>query len=253
MRRAIPVLTYHRIRSPVRDSRDVAPETFDAHMGYLRRRGWTPLVADELVDVLDGVRPWPRRPVAVTLDDGSLDLHRDAYPVLVRHGVPAIAFVITGRAEERSAGFVGWPELEELAASGLVDVQSHTHHHRRDNLRLLAAGRVGEIVDDLRRSRELIARRLGRPCRHLAWPQGHWNRALLELALAVGYRATFTTRCGANTADALPALHRFKVKERAVGWLATRLLIYSWALPATVYGALRGRRRSERWARGGAP
>ncbi len=246
MARAIPVLMYHRINDQLQDSRDVSVATLDCHMAYLARSGYTTLFAEELVQVLTGAATWPSRPVVVTFDDGTDDLYRDTYPVLAKHGIKAVAFVVTRRAETMEDGYLNWEQMEELVRSGFIDVQSHTHRHRKDNLLLLQAGRKGEIQEDLERSRELIERRLRRACRYLAWPQGHYNAELLGMALEAGYRATFTTRNGANTAAALPALYRFKVKERPERWLATRLGIYSRALPALVYGRLRSKKNRNR-------
>jgi len=236
---------YHRVDDRLRDSRDVSVATFDRHMAYLRLHGFTALHAGEVHDVLRGARPWPKKPVALTFDDGTVDNFINAYPVLQRYGLKAIFFVVTGRPEAGEPGFMSWQQMRELIASGLIDVQSHTHRHRKDNLELLRAGRRREIEDDLVRSRDVIERRLGGSCRYLAWPQGHFNEELLEMALAAGYRATFTTRHGPNTAGTLLALRRFKVKERSVGWLAERLWIYSKSLPATLYAKLRSGSRPQ--------
>ena len=73
------VLTYHRVLKADRtlfplypDVIDASPEDFDRQMALVARH-FRPLSASEMVAMIDGDRPWPRHPVAITFDDGSKD------------------------------------------------------------------------------------------------------------------------------------------------------------------------------------
>lgn len=102
LRRRATVLMYHRVL-PAPASADiyssssivVSNATFDRHMACLKRY-FNPVSAAELAAMLAGTAPWKPRAVLVTFDDGWFDNAEHAWPVLKRHGVPAVVFVATG-------------------------------------------------------------------------------------------------------------------------------------------------------------
>src|SRR4051794_20071252 len=116
-RGAIAILLYHRVTALDSDPQQLAvtPEHFDEHLRVLREI-CTPV---ELADVprMLRARRLPKRPVAVTFDDGYRDNLHEAKPLLERHGVPATVFV--------ASGYVGsgrefwWDELERLGRGDL--------------------------------------------------------------------------------------------------------------------------------------
>jgi peptidoglycan/xylan/chitin deacetylase (PgdA/CDA1 family) len=99
--RSLTVLNYHRIDDPHRKGFDsfkpnvsATPQEFARQMAYLAR--WFNVVSlQEIVDWLDGRRELPRHAALITFDDGYLDNYTAAYPVLRRHGFPAIIFLTT--------------------------------------------------------------------------------------------------------------------------------------------------------------
>jgi peptidoglycan/xylan/chitin deacetylase (PgdA/CDA1 family) len=90
------VLMYHRVADPSLDPWDLAvhPTRFAEQMDVLRRVR-VPVPLDWLVGEIVAGRK-PRRAVAVTFDDGYLDVLRDGKPVLERFGIPATMFLTTG-------------------------------------------------------------------------------------------------------------------------------------------------------------
>jgi len=101
LKRRATVLMYHRVLpSPATadihssESIVVSTATFDMHMRCLKRY-FNPVSAAEFAAMLDGSKPWRPRAVLVTFDDGWFDNATHAYPVLERHGVPAVVFVAT--------------------------------------------------------------------------------------------------------------------------------------------------------------
>jgi peptidoglycan/xylan/chitin deacetylase (PgdA/CDA1 family) len=90
------VLMYHRVADLSLDPWDLAvhPKRFAEQMDVLRRAR-SPVPLDWLVgEIVAGRRP--RRAVAVTFDDGYLDVLREGKPVLERFGVHATMFLTTG-------------------------------------------------------------------------------------------------------------------------------------------------------------
>lgn len=106
------VLLYHRVHDADSDpwSLAVSPSNFSDHLRVLRRLA-RPVPLQTLARAAAQGRRLPRH-VAVTFDDGYVDNHTQALPLLVRHEVPATVFVVSacvGQARE-----FWWDELERL-------------------------------------------------------------------------------------------------------------------------------------------
>jgi peptidoglycan/xylan/chitin deacetylase (PgdA/CDA1 family) len=96
----LPVLTYHRVDHP-----DATPHLYPRLVsatpsGFARQveevaRRWTPVSADDVLAWRRG-GSLPHRAVLFTFDDAYEDFATHAWPVLRRHGVPALLFVPTG-------------------------------------------------------------------------------------------------------------------------------------------------------------
>jgi peptidoglycan/xylan/chitin deacetylase (PgdA/CDA1 family) len=115
----IPVLTYHRVARPEDAGTfdpgvvDVTPEAFDEQVGFLVR--WFDLVGlDELVAFRRGKR-LPPNPLLITFDDGYLDNHDTALPILRAHGARAAFFIATSYIEERRLFW--WDRVNHLVKS----------------------------------------------------------------------------------------------------------------------------------------
>ena len=100
--RLVAILRYHSVSTTssgayfyVSPNISIPPEVFDAQMAFLAGR-YRCLRLDEVVEALHGGRQLPRNAVVVTFDDGYRDNYEYAYPILRRHGIPAMFYVTTG-------------------------------------------------------------------------------------------------------------------------------------------------------------
>jgi peptidoglycan/xylan/chitin deacetylase (PgdA/CDA1 family) len=88
-----------------------------------------------------------------------------------------------------------WPEIEQLARTGLIDFGSHTHTHP-----ILSRCTPEMQRDELLRSRDIIRERLGR-CDLLAYPNGSradFDAECQRLAAQLEYRCALSTEPGLN-------------------------------------------------------
>jgi peptidoglycan/xylan/chitin deacetylase (PgdA/CDA1 family) len=134
---------------PVFHIHEVTVAALEPRLQYLAENGYRTVTADAVARfVCDGVDPGPRA-VALCFDDAWASLWVVGAPLLKRYGFTAITFAIparlaeaasvrptietgaagTGEEDRSETPFVTWPELQALAASGVVDVQSHSWSH----------------------------------------------------------------------------------------------------------------------------
>ncbi len=99
--KSLTVINYHRIDDPHREGFDsfkpnvsATPQGFEQQMEYLAK--WFHVVSlKDVVAWLDGEGSLPPYAALITFDDGYLDNYTAAYPVLCRHGFPALIFLAT--------------------------------------------------------------------------------------------------------------------------------------------------------------
>lgn len=93
----VGILLYHRV-CPSSDSwsvKPLSPRSFERQMEYFCQN-YEIISLDKLVQYLQQGRPLPEKAVVITFDDGYKDNYLYAYPILVKHGIPATIFITTG-------------------------------------------------------------------------------------------------------------------------------------------------------------
>ncbi|HVY60262.1 MAG TPA: polysaccharide deacetylase family protein, partial [Planctomycetota bacterium] len=137
-----------------------------------------------------------------------------------------------GEAEPWTA-LLTWEEVERHAADPLLEFGSHTVDHVRLGLADAATAR-----DQVRRSKEAIERRTGRPCAQFAYPNGSFSPAAVAAVREAGYTCAVTTEDGINAPGADPlALRRIGIP---LGASATEILAVASGLSAAI-AALKAR------------
>lgn len=96
------VLMYHRVLPVAETPRSfshpgiiVTPETFRKHLDFLQRH-FHPISLAAFISHLESKQPFPKRACLITFDDGWVDNHDYALPLLHERGIPAVVFVATG-------------------------------------------------------------------------------------------------------------------------------------------------------------
>lgn len=218
----------------------VSAGRLQAQLDYLAREGWTCVTMASLLEPEN----LPAKTVVITFDDGYAD-NLTAMEMLIRHGMKATWFVVTGsvgatpkwHADGRPPGrLLSAPELRDMHAAGM-EIGSHTRSHRP-----LTETPPQAWDDELRGSREDLEDLLGAPVTSFAFPYGKFDDAGVAAVRNAGYRAACTTRSGwaLRDHDALrmrrvsifngDSLAGFARKlafaDNDVSWL--RLLGYTW-------------------------
>ena|SRR5437763_9299065 len=195
----IPILVYHSISrsaNPKFKQLTVSPALFAAQMDFLHQHAYTPINAIQLIHGLTGKTALPRRPVAITFDDGFADFYQHALPVLSRCKFTATLYITTGfvgntsrwmqREGETERPMLSWSQIAEISNSG-IECGSHTHSHPKLDTLPLPVAR-----DEIVRSKELLEDHVGRKVSSFAYPFGYYTSAVSHLVQEAGFSSACT-------------------------------------------------------------
>jgi peptidoglycan/xylan/chitin deacetylase (PgdA/CDA1 family) len=228
------ILCYHSIH-PTRPFRSATPDMFVAHLRWLAEHCDVVPVSTL---VTQPAAPNTGRPqVAITFDDGHVDNHEFALPLLIEYRMPATFYVTTGYIDRDPAVVarlasmrrvtvseiepLSWEQLHQFAAAGM-EIGAHTFSH--PNLAQLPPDRLPREVAQPKAE---IEARLGREVESFAYPFGqlnlHVNRAAIAAAQAAGFKTAVTAAGrGLRASDSLFTLPRFFASTSVEG-LASRV------------------------------
>jgi peptidoglycan/xylan/chitin deacetylase (PgdA/CDA1 family) len=179
MTEIVPILLYHI--SSGRDSRGfaVTPSEFYSHIAVIEASGRTPLSLREVVFFLRREQTLPRRPLALTFDDATIETLAVAEALAAR-ALPACVYATSGEVGKR--GMLDRREVFELSRLPGVAVGAHAVHHRRlDELSGVEVNR--EVTDSKAALEDLIAL----PVSSFAYPHGSYDRRARSAVILAGY------------------------------------------------------------------
>ncbi|MEO8288310.1 MAG: polysaccharide deacetylase family protein [Chloroflexota bacterium] len=196
----ITILSYHSIDAngtPL----SVSPGLFAAQMATLAAEGCATFTMSQVAQHLGERKPFPPRAVAITFDDGFSSVAEIALPLMRRFGLKATVYVITGMVGRTtrwtdggkplpSLRILGWDQIEQLHGAG-VEIGAHTATHG-----FLTQYADAELTDELDAPREVLRARLGAPVSAFAYPQGDYDRRVVNAVRATGYSTATTVDQG---------------------------------------------------------
>lgn len=185
---SVIVLNYHHV-TPFPMALSLAPGVFESQLCWLLREGYSFLRLAEFEAAMTNEISVRSKDVLVTFDDGCSDVFEYAFPILRDLNIPSTHFVITDRLENPGDdGYFTWTAAEKMVASGMIELASHSHRHRKyDGDGAERSEILGQMEDDLHQSSETLFRHLGYRSRHLAWPWGHNPPEYQALAKRLGF------------------------------------------------------------------
>lgn len=213
------ILMYHSVAVPPLVHRNrglhVTSAFLDRHLRELQAREGIQFASLEAWNK----EPVSSRRVLLTFDDAYRNVFTSGLPVLQRHGVRAITYVVAsliGKSNEWDDGkgmrwekLMDRAELKEWIEAG-NEIGAHSMTHR--NLARISPEEARREIFD---SKKLLEDTFGRPVRHFCYPYGDQNRAVRDLVAEAGYETATTTSPGFNGPATdpfalcrLPAMHQ---------------------------------------------
>ncbi len=195
------------------------------HFNWLKNNGYTPVSWQQILDARAGKATLPEKPILLTFDDGYSSFYTQIYPLLKAYKYPAVFALVTSWMETPANGsflygnkklarnaLITWEQAKEMKDSGLVEIASHSHDLHHSLLgnsfgSLFAAALPGNyqngryetpkeyqnrIRNDLSRSSDIIAKRIGQRPRIIIWPYGQFNETAVQIAREVGLESDMT-------------------------------------------------------------
>jgi poly-beta-1,6-N-acetyl-D-glucosamine N-deacetylase len=228
------VLCYHDVREDVRvDPDPYAVDTAElvSQFAWLKENGYRVVSLDDVLAAREGRRPLPEKAVLLSFDDGYRSTYTRVFPLLKLFGYPAVV-ALSGRWLDAPRGttveyedrqvprseFLLWDEINEMVASGLVEIASHSYDLHRgiagnpQGNRIPAAvtyafengqyedqrAHVARIRADLARNSALIKSKTGRAPRVMVWPYGRDSEQAIGIARELGMPFAMNLDSGYN-------------------------------------------------------
>lgn len=193
-KKRLTVLTYHGVKGNDRIA-------FELQMRQLPRYG-KPVPVDVSLDEMEAGNY-----IAVTFDDGYVDLLENALPFLKAEGIPATVFLTTGYmgkiADWSMEGINNRQQKlimdeEQVRSVGRNDINFGSHGlTHRDLTNLDESSVYFELVE----SRRKLENCLGRSIDLFAFPFGAYDDRSVQMALTAGYRLVFRNIPSPNNVD----------------------------------------------------
>lgn len=208
----VPILMYHHIeplnmaKEEGHDALTTSPQMFESHILELRKKGYKIISLEEAVNALV-TKTDPGKAVAITIDDGYKDNFIFALPIAEKHSVPVTFFISPGLIE--NPGYMTWPELITAAKSPFVSIYDHTWSHFS-----LPSGDMAEAREEVVSGRRALEEKLGEGEKIFAYPYGSFDSRSVEIMIAEGYTAAFTTQVSSTLCDSqMLTLPRVRIGE----------------------------------------
>lgn len=216
-RTGAPVLMYHAVGTEYGAdwprSLIMRPELFEEQLRYLSEQGYKMVSVAQLAERLEKGESVEKY-VALSFDDGYRDNYTNALPLMQKYGARGSFFVINKEMGDRY--HMDEEQIRALIGAGM-ELGSHTYSHAP-----LAKIDTKYLAWELDTSRYWLKKKFdGYIVRTLAYPNGSYNRTVIDAARRYGFHRALTGHIGVNTArtyrDAPMEMYRVTVTDDGSG------------------------------------
>lgn len=213
----VPILMYHSIlrNSNIKSDYIISEAAFENDLKYLKENGYTTIVIKDLIDFVEEGKSLPQKPIILTFDDGYLNNHTYAFPLLKKYNSKAVLSIIgyytdiyTASPDENPGyAHVTWQNVKEMINSGLVEMQNHSYNlHTTDMGRNGSKKKRGEsieeyktvLVEDLGKLQNLFKENTGYVPTTYTYPFGSVSNDSFDIIKEMGFKASLSCESGMN-------------------------------------------------------
>ncbi|MBP1926262.1 peptidoglycan/xylan/chitin deacetylase (PgdA/CDA1 family) [Sedimentibacter acidaminivorans] len=210
----LPIIMYHYIlKNPKHWGKYViSPDDFESDIIYLKEKGYTTIVMQDLVDFVYNKKELPKKPIMLTLDDGFLTNYTYILPILEKHNCKAVVSIV-GKYVDDCSDFSGcnrtylnWDQVKELVKSPYIEIQNHSYNMHDENSRRGSCKKKGETNDEYRKALNedvgkfqiLIEEKTGYKPTSFTYPYGFISKESKQILIDMGFLATLSCNKGVN-------------------------------------------------------
>jgi len=214
----IPILMYHYVEYNqdeadfLRDSQNVPPHIFEQQIIDLKNAGYTFITPKDLDKIMK--KKEQKRYVILSFDDGFKDFYTDAFPILKKHNVTAISYIVYSFLDGQD--YMSWDQAREVAGHNLIEIGSHTLNHA-----YLPGIQEEYATNELVLSKKNLEADFGVKVTSFAYPYGNYDKKTLELVKKAGYTNAVTVELG----NIVNSDHMFELKRIRPGHITGQALI----------------------------
>ena len=223
----VPVIMYHDV-IPVRNRTsvffDITVRRFLKQMQFIQQNHMVPITLDQLYDHLTKGSMLPPNAICLTFDDNYLGFFQNAYPILKEFNYPCAMFVHTNYIgdERGSHPKMGWAQLHQLVADGLVTIGAHTESHPLPSPQLpngFASLTENQQFKELSGSKAILEKTLGIKVNYMAWPDGNFSPLSEKICRQCGYKMAFAMQSGlAEESNDIYSIYRYPWEKFEKAW-----------------------------------
>lgn len=205
----VPIIMYHKVTKDQNQHGKLAitPEELAEDFQFLAESDYTPVTMTMLIDYAAGTGALPARPIVLTFDDGHFSDHMYLLPLATRYKIPVVSSIIgittdvytkEGRTDILYP-HVTWPQVQEMANSGWIELQNHGYDLHDDHRGGQGAKkRPGEdktayakrLGDDLMRLQNRMQTMIGTQANTFTYPFGATSEESDDVLKSLGFQAS---------------------------------------------------------------
>ena len=237
-------LTFHDVRDDVENQTDrdiyaISTKNLAQYLAWIKKEGWKPIRLEDVWAARQKRQILPERAVLLTFDDGALSSYSKVYPLLKQYNIPAVFAIPTswingntqaGYEAYGQGNLMNWNQMREMQKSGLVEFVSHSNDlHKgiqanpQKNMEPAAIVREyfpqlnryetdaeykTRVVDDLKKSKQVLDHELGIDTKAIFWPYGAVTPEAEEFAKQAGLPMSFSLGSVVSLADSVRTYQR---------------------------------------------
>lgn len=212
-------------------STSVTPARFAEHLDYIAQH-FTVLPLDELMNLLQQGKALPENSLAITFDDGYLNILENGHPLLKKHSFPYTIFVNPAYVGTRK-NLLSWAQLKQMSKEGML-VANHYLGHEHLLYQPAFKDDAGWLEDhrmNINLAEEIIVDQIGHSPRFIAYPYGEYDIRLQGLLNQMNMVA-FAQHSGAVSANSdFTAIPRYPASGTYSNLNTLKIKMHSLAFP----------------------
>ena len=212
--RTLAVVMYHNILKSSKGTYTVSPAQFESDLAAYVAAGYETVFPSEVIAFVCGEGDLPEKPLLITFDDGRYNNMYYGLPLLEKYGAKAAFYPVgafsafstdSGDHSNPNYSHLTWAQMGELAASGHVELGSHSYNMHRYEPRFGVRRMKGEsetayrkaLLADAGRMQDAVLRATGAIPLSYAFPFGAYSDEAYAVLRALGVKLFLT--CSEHT------------------------------------------------------